>query len=145
MDPLVRIVLAIIITLIILVGILYAYCYFIGWTPFSYQRGQTVSFGSIDAKISHLRFKNVIFTVTVPGSQPVSKDVTSTLNNMAYAWVGANPPTSPSAPNILSLDLPLNPFSFVIKGFNDPATVSTPNTSQWQTATVSLNGTYKFI
>jgi hypothetical protein len=45
----------------------------------------------------------------------------------------------------LTLTRPLNPFSFVIPGFNDSATVARPDAPEWKSATVTLTGSWKTI
>lgn len=118
-----------------------AHYYFSGWTSFTFTSSGSSSappawprpgdaLTCTDA--SRLRFKGVTFTSAVPGAPAAS--VTAVLNGMAAAYRGATatPPTS------LALDAPLNPFSFAVPGFNDPATVAeagdTPTGPPWCTS-----------
>lgn len=132
---------AILIVLFILVLASFIWDKKIGLTEFGVGKGGTGSW-SVPAKkdISDLRFQQCIFTVTLPNKTVKSVNVSSVLNGMAEAYVG-----SINIPKTLNLIKPLNPFSFVIKGFNDVATVPDPSTPMWKNATVTLGGKYRVL
>lgn len=121
--------LAVICTLVITIGAAYVwYNYNGGWTKFNYSTGDLPSWTPAkDADISRLRFKDCIFTVTVPAGDS-SPSITKTanaapaLNAMALGFKGGV-----SNPASLKLVRPLNPFSFHIKGFNDKAVADDQN------------------
>lgn len=80
---------------------------------------------------SDLRFRNCIFTVTLgDGKTTQSLDVTNILNGMALQQkspvITTTTITSGSSKYqpTMTLVRPLNPFSFVINGFNDPTTLA---------------------
>ena len=92
--------------------------------------------------ISSLRFKGCTFTVTDPSGKQHSADVTAVLNGMTVAYRGA----TISIPRTLYLDRPLNAFSFVIKGVNDSATITSPTeASAWMNSATSLTGQSRTI
>jgi hypothetical protein len=133
--------LAAVITFLIVIIAAYMMYNYYNLASFSFTTGQpgtwTVPAGH---DVSDLRFIKCIFTVSVPGQTPVTKDVSSVLNGMAVAYTkSANPPTE------LSLISPLNPFSFVIPGFNDSATVKDPTIPKWTNAKVSLVGKVRIL
>jgi hypothetical protein len=123
------VLLAVIVVIVILVVAAYVWYHHTGWASFSYQTGDAPFWLPADgADLSRLRFKDVTFTVTRTG-QPTTRDVTAVLNGMAVAFTGgvSNPPS-------LTLVRPLNPFSFVIPGFNDRASVPDPTAAPWCSA-----------
>jgi hypothetical protein len=111
-------------TIAVLLLVAAAAWYHLGaWTPFTFSGGTdpgewTPAAGKSPAD---LRFRGCVFTVAPPGQTPHSADVTGILNGMARGLQGVK---GAGAPATLALDRPLNPFSFVIPGFNDVATVS---------------------
>jgi hypothetical protein len=76
--------------------------------------------------VSRLRFRNCVFTVKRGDGVTKTHDVTAVLNGMAVAYKGGY-----NNPQMLTLVRPLNPFSFVIPGFNDRATVADPSARPW--------------
>lgn len=128
-------IIAFIVVVVLIIFLSYLYYYRTGWTKFKFGRGSTVQWTTILPKnISQIRFKGCLF---VCGQN--TKDVTATLNNMARAHSSTTKQTT------LALDTPLNPFSFMITGVNDPATVPNPQTPAWQSTFCSLSGSYKII
>lgn len=122
-------ILAAVITLTLLVIAAFVWSR-IGWQQFSNQTGDSVSWQAAgSADVSRLRFRNCIFTVKRSDGATQSKDVTAVLNGMATAYAGG-----PNNPTELSLDRPLNPFSFLIAGFNDSTTVPDPTAAPWCSA-----------
>ena len=124
--------LAAIIVLVLAIVASYVWYNFTEWTEFSYNTGDDPSWtANNNADISRLRFKDCIFTVTRADGKVATLNVSPVLNSMAVAYksgsVGTNPPA-------LVLTRPLNPFSFVIAGFNDKLTVSDPTGAPWCTA-----------
>lgn len=103
-----------------------------GWNSFLCDNGQTCSW-SADA-VEDLRFRDVTFSVQLPNGESYSKDVTPVLNSMAVAYEGVKNSGS------LSLDRPLNPFSFLIPGVNDSKTVPDPTQGGWPNAVARLIG-----
>jgi hypothetical protein len=95
--------------------------------------------GSSRRGIDRLRFKGAVFTVTDPAGTVHTRDVTPVLNAMATAYRGA-PGTIPQT---LSLDRPLNAFSFVVPGVND--NVAAADLPQWAGAAVRLTGRVRVI
>jgi hypothetical protein len=116
-----------------------------GWTKFSFKTSDTASWQSTDK--SRLRFKKCIFTVTLEDKTTTkSKDVTSILNSMAVAYSDSSSGVDVTKP--LKLIKPLNPFSFVITGFNDKTAVQDPSLTPWRVAngaTATLTGNYRTI
>jgi hypothetical protein len=105
------------------------------WTPFTYNAGDTPAWTAASGKsVADLRFKACEFTVTLPNSTPQALDVTAVLNAMATAYKTATTPSGQSPKASLGLTQNLNPFSFVIPGFNDAGTVSSPSAPPWCTA-----------
>lgn len=103
-----------------------------GWKTFTFKSGDSVSWSAAASAngvsdTSQLRFKNVIFTISVgpPGNiHQYTKDVTAVLNGMAVAYKGTGGTTV--NPGVLSLDRQLNAFSFLVMGLNDANTVALP-------------------
>ncbi|MFA6166980.1 MAG: hypothetical protein WC700_10205 [Gemmatimonadaceae bacterium] len=122
--------LAAVITLVMLIVAAFIWSRFVGWQSFTNKTGDQVSWQAAgSADVSRLRFLDCTFTVVRSDGVVGSKDVTAVLNGMAVAYQdGSNNPT------VLSLDRPLNPFSFVITGFNDSATVADPTKPPWCSA-----------
>ena len=149
------VVVAVLIIVVLALGGAYAWWNFTGWSaPFAYQTGATPAWTPMkDSKgipqdISRLRFKGCVFTATRADGVSQSLNVDVVLNSMAVAFkpnvAGGTNPAS------LNLVTPLNPFSFVIPGFNDKATVPSPSVPLWSiTATpaakVSLTGQVRTI
>ena len=144
-------ILAVVIVLIALIAAAWGYSQ-MGWETFSYATGDTPSWsaaknggGYSPNGIGDLRFKNATFTLSVPGnggSTDFTQDVTPVLNGMAVAY--RNTPYDGNVnTGTLLLDSALNPFSFVIPGENDRATITDP--SVLSTATVTLTGRYKVL
>ncbi len=100
------------------------------WKSFNYQTNDIPTWNASD--VSLIRFKNCIFT---SGTQQI--DVTSVLNSMSNAYKGGNLLS-------LSLDRPLNPYSFVIMGYNDSNTIKYP-TTQLVNVPTTLTGYWKVI
>ena len=120
-----------VIVIIILIVAAYVWYNYIGWASFTYKTGDHPSWlPASGVSISRLRFKDCIFTVTRADKKVASLDVAPVLNAMAVAYKTSTSGT----PQELTLTRPLNPFSFVIKGFNDRATVSNPGVYPWCTS-----------
>jgi hypothetical protein len=120
-----------VIVIIILIIAAYVWYNYIGWSGFAYKTGDRPSWlPASGVSISRLRFKDCIFTVTRADKKVSSLDVAPVLNAMAVAYKTS----TVGIPQTLTLTRPLNPFSFVIKGFNDRATVSDPRVYPWCTA-----------
>jgi len=83
--------------------------------------------------VSRLRFKACVFTVVDPSGTPHTADVTAVLNGMAAAHAGSKSP-----PAALTLDRPLNAFSFLVPGVNDPASAADPGL--WANSKTTLGG-----
>jgi hypothetical protein len=133
--------LSIIIVVIIFIILAFVWDKFIGLTKFSAGKSSVVSWFVTGKKdITDLRFQECIFTVVMPSGVTKSVDVSSVINGMAAAYVG-----NAIIPQTLTLVKPLNPFSFVIKGFNDVATVPNPSTPAWKNAKVTLTGKYRIL
>jgi hypothetical protein len=123
---------ATIVLIVLILSAAYAWYNFTGWTAFSYKTGDSPSW--IPAKsedISRLRFKDCVFTVTRTDGKVATLDADPVLNSMAVAYKSGSINTNPAT---LTLTRPLNPFSFVITGFNDKASVPDPTVSPWCTA-----------
>lgn len=92
--------------------------------------------------VSRLRFKNCVFTTTDPGGVLHTLDVTAALNSMAVAYKSG----VQNVPKVLSLDRPLNAFSFRISGVNDYATVQPAAApADWANSAVTLSGKFRTI
>lgn len=110
--------------IVLLLVIAFLWWHFAGWSEFSFSAGDRPSWAPTGAhkNVSRLRFKDCVFSVQRAGDPaPTSRDVTGILNNMAIAYSRGNsrffvPSDFPAS---LSLDRPLNAFSFTIPGFND--------------------------
>jgi len=121
--------LATIIVIALVIVAAYVWYNYTGWAEFSNKTGDSPSWVPANgADISRLRFKDCIFTVTRGDGVSRSYDVTPALNSMAVAYRGGG-----GNPLSLTLTRPLNPFSFVIPGFNDRATVADPTAAPWCT------------
>ena len=132
---------AMIVAIVIVLAGAFAWYKFTGWKTFSYSTGDSPSWAPGGrGGISRLRFKGAVFTVTRADGIVKVHDATPALNSMAVAYEGGSV-TAPA----LTLTRPLNPFSFVIPGFNDSATVTRPNAPEWTTATATLTGSWKTI
>jgi hypothetical protein len=112
---------ALLITLILLFLFFFTWYHIYGWTTFSFAIGDDASWTARTGKdIRWLRFKDCVFTVTPTGGTAKTLDVTTQLNTMAKAYMGMDG-TIKNPPTVLSLSRNLNPFSFVLTGFNDTA------------------------
>lgn len=139
MQPGAAVILGLVIVVIVLIALAYVWYHHTGWAKFSNDNGDTVSWTSTTgAGISDLRFKDVVFTLNVNGVSH-TQDVTAVLNGMAVAY--KDTPNS----GTLTLDRPLNPFSFVIIGINDRDTVPDNQTPMWQSATATLAGYFRTV
>ena len=140
MSPGEAMIVALIVIIIIFVAISYGWYNFYGWKSFEFKTKNTVSWPSSTKKgIADLRFKEVIFSIKFPDGTHQSKDVTGVLNGMATAYAGQ------LNKGILTLDKPLNPFSFVIQGINDKSTVTNPSSNKWKKTTATLVGSVRTI
>jgi hypothetical protein len=119
---------SVIIVIILVIAAAYVWYYHTGWQSFNFKTGDSPSWSSSDGDVSKLRFDNSIFTVTRSDGVMRSQDVTEALNGMAVAYQNGT-----VAPGVLNLTGPLNPFSFVIPGFNDSQTVTDPTGPLWCT------------
>jgi len=118
---------AAVIVLVLVLAAAYAWYNFFGWAPFAYQAGDTPAWQPAgQAGLDRLRFKGCTFTVARSDGVTRTLDATPVLNAMAAGF--ADGPANPPA---LSLERPLNAFSFVIAGFNDRATVANPGAPPW--------------
>lgn len=130
MNKTLSVTIALILSFIILALIVIAWWFFTGWTKFSYKIGDLPVWAAQD--ITKLRFRNCIFTVTMNNGTAQHKDVSSNLDAMAAAYVGAK-----SIPPSIGLYTPLNPYSFIIDGFNDSKTVKNPYSQPYCAGPVS--------
>ena len=121
-------IVAAVIVLVIALAVAYYWYNYLGWKDFaSFSMGDSPSWtpdNQLD--ISHLRFKNCKFTVTLMDGSVGKYDVTPALNSMAMAYKNA----SSNIPKVLTLTQPLNPFSFAIPGFNDKSSLN-PSQPPW--------------
>ena len=117
--------------------------YKVGWQPFSFAQAAGAAPPSWSpsgtATVDRLRFRKVVFTVTPATGSPRSVDVSAVLNGMAVAYRDAV-----TVPDALSLVRSLNPYSFVITGFND-SSVTTGASDPLAGATAELSGVYRTI
>lgn len=119
--------LAAITVLALLIIAAYVWYNYTGWAAFSFKTGDAPAWTpAAQADISLLRFKDCVFTVQRGDGVAKSYDVTPALNGMAVAYRGGG-----ANPAALTLTRPLNPFSFVIPGFNDRASVPDPSAAPW--------------
>lgn len=139
MQPGAAVILGLVIVIIVLAAAAYVWYNHTGWAQFSNNNDDAVSWSSsASSGISALRFKSVVYTLSVGGVDH-AQDVTAVLNGMAVAYKNtANNGT-------LTLDRPLNAFSFVITGVNDRATVPDNQTPAWQSATATLAGYFRSV
>lgn len=111
-------ILGLVVVLVVLVVGAWVWYYATGWKSFEYKAGDTVSF--LPAKggtVAGLRFRQTVFTIVDRTGAPVrAEDVSQVLTGMAVAYDGAR-----RAPSTLTLARPLNPFSFTVRGVNDPS------------------------
>lgn len=127
MDTVPALALAAVILVLIAISVAYVWYAFTGWTAFSAATGDGPGWTPKNGSdISRLRFRDCMFVVTRGDGKTASLDVSPALNAMALGYKGGsnNPPA-------LTLTRPLNPFSFVIPGFNDPASVPDPTAAPW--------------
>ena len=130
MDSTPAAIIAATITILIVIVAVYVWYNFAGWKTFTYKTGDDPSWiPSTGADISQLRFKNCMFTVKRSDGKIRSLDVSVVLNSMAVGFKGGT-----NNPATLLLTRPLNPFSFVIVGFNDRRTVTDPTVLPWCTS-----------
>jgi hypothetical protein len=133
MQVALSLIIAAVVIIILLIIIAFIWYEFMGWGPFTGTNGSVMSWDSDD--VAAMRFKNCIFTVSRPDGTVATKDVSSILNGMAVAYEGSVKP-----PSSLALARPLNPFSFVIKGFNTVDVVPDPSIPLWANSKVTLTG-----
>lgn len=115
---------AAVIVLLLVVATAWGWWHLTGWKSFSYSIGDTVSWTAAEGSdVSSLRFKNCKFTSKKTTGDSKTIDVTAVLNGMAVAYEGADSTPGFSIPTTLPLVRALNPFSFIITGFNDVTTV----------------------
>lgn len=149
MEIVLAMVIAMLLTIIFAVGGCYIWFYYTGWTAFTHNTGDSPQWlPANDKDVSRLRFNNCLFTVTRADGVVGKLNVDVVLNSMAVAFKPNA--TSGTNPSTLNLVKPLNPFSFVIPGFNDKITVPDPTAALWcitcpQGATVSLTGEVRTI
>lgn len=87
-----------------------------------------------------LRFKDAVFTVEdLTTGDKWSRDVSGILDGMALGL------DARAAALGLSLDAPLNPFSFAIKGFNVADGDGAPPAASLQKSRTTLTGLYKYV
>ncbi|GFR88705.1 BA71V-E146L (J16L) [Elysia marginata] len=175
MRPVQAFVVGLLIVLVILVLVAYYWYHHTGWSSFNFEGvtpyvkkkasqclkngkcprpGQTCLNGlclsaatpswsaAKGHNISSLRFKDCIFTVIDPVGKKHSADVSVVLNGMAVAYRGA----STQIPSVLSLDRPLNAFSFQIPGVNDIGAVpSAAKAKAWVNCATSLSGLVRTV
>lgn len=126
--------------ILILLLITCSWYYFTGWESFSFYGQLPYSKDVLppswkSSHISKLRFKSCTFQIIdLKNKKTDFTDVTSILNGMAAAY------TDTAAPQVLSLDRPLNPFSFTITGVND-----NPKMHSWDNYSSSLIGKVRTI
>jgi len=143
MDHVTSYVLATVVVLVLLALSAYVwYNYLNTWNTIKETGGQVVVFDALMKTPAWIRFRNCKFTTTSPQGVTKTWDVTAVLNGMAAAH--PKNPTSMGSPTSLTLgggaQAPLNPFSFVLKGFNDVNTVTTAaESATW--AAVPLSST----
>jgi len=131
-------------TVVVLLIIIYIWYTMFGWTPSTFTTGQVASWTAPSGDTSSLRFRNMIFRVRTADGKTSARNVTAIVNKMAQAFDatgGVNTGT-------LTLDRPLNAFSFVIAGMNDRATIKTAAdkvASPLNHAPVSLIGSWRTI
>lgn len=132
--------------LVVLVAVVIAaavWYYKFGWQSYSYSQSAGAAAPSwspsTGATVDRLRFRKAVFTVTPTVGSPQSVDVSAVLNGMAVAYRG-----STTVPAELTLVRPLNPYSFVITGFNDSSKTS-GGTDPLAGATAELVGYYRTI
>jgi hypothetical protein len=133
-------VLSAIILIIILLAAAFIWHGRVGLTSFSFKTGDLPKWDGGVNDVTALRFLNTIFTVTMSDGTSKTLDVSPVLNRMTQAYVDVKNP-----PHTLSLVRNLNPFSFVIPGFNDVGSVPDPSTTKWTSAKVTLAGNLKVI
>lgn len=134
--------LALIIVLVIVLAAAFAWSR-TGWVPFSFTGGSLPGWTPTSGDISHLRFRGCAFRVNLTDGRSAAVNATPALNAMAVAY--RKRPATLALPAALVLDAPLNPFSFTIAGFNDPAAAPTPGVAPWRDAQTTLTGYWKTI
>jgi len=113
--------------LLLLIGAFAWYHWPGSWEAFEFYGGSRPAWPApAGEKVNSLRFEGCTFTTANPQGEKASFDVTPVLNGMAVAY---DVPLAPGMSNTLFLggsegqQIPLNPFSFVIPGFNDRGAV----------------------
>lgn len=139
MQLVLSLIIAAVVIIILVIAVAFVW-YEMGWQSFSGTNNSNMSWGGNGADVANMRFKGCIFTVKLPNGKTVTQNVTTVLNGMAVAYVD-----SPKPQSTLALVRPLNPFSFVIKGFNTPDVVPDPSVPLWANATVTLVGKVKTL
>jgi hypothetical protein len=118
---------AAVVVLTLLIAGAYVWYRYYGWAPFQFTSGDNPAWNAAGtADVSRLRFADAVFAVRLANGTTRTADVTAVLNGMAAAYEGGT-----SNPTVLTLTRPLNPFSFVIPGFNDAASVPDPTLPDW--------------
>jgi hypothetical protein len=121
---------ALLAVIVIVLVVAFGWYHYTGWTTFSYRVGESPSWTpSTGGDVSRLRFKDCVYTITRGDKVVKTQDVTPVLNSMAVSQKG-----NAKQPKALTLDRPMNPFSFVITGFNDRKSVPDPTVAPWCTA-----------
>ena len=149
MEPAAAYITAAVVVLLLLVAAAYAWYHRPSkWVQFSYAGGDKVSFSTGGLPINRLRFKSCVFRTANPAGTARQWDVTGVLNGMAAAYDVKG--ISKSALTLGgSQQIPLNPFSFKLGGFNDESVVDSAAASmQWGTvpaAATSLVGKVRLI
>ena len=116
--------------------------YSAGWRPFEWRTGSSPYWPAPGAGVAGLRFRRCTFAVERGDGARAAADVTAVLTGMATAYKGA---PAGATPPTLTLDRPLNAFSFVIEGFNDRASVPDPTLPAWRAARASLAGETRVV
>jgi len=139
-----RIILAIVVIIVVIIGLAYILNKYTGWQNFSMKKGENFQMTNIDStEISKLKFRSCIFTTTGKDGTTKTANVTSVLNGMVAAYDG-----NTNKNYIFKLDDPgLSPYSFQLPGFNDKD--NHPDTANWQfelpETKATLTGYYKLL
>ena len=149
MEAHLAIAVAAVVTALVALAAAFAWYHLTGWTRFSYATGDAPRWGAPPGGVGRLRFSRVEFAVTRGDGATGRTDAAPALNSMAAAYAGGGPAAA-AAPPALGLDRPLNPFSFVVPGWNDRAAVADPAAYPWATggprpATATLSGWWRAV
>ena len=142
MNLISSILISLVLTIIITIAIIFIYFISTGWKQFQFTTNQLPEWDAGSAGVERIRFMYCTFTIYRPDGTQMSKDVTGVLNGMAVAY---DVKEKTANPKTLQLTGKLNPFSFVIKGYNDPSVVSDPSIPSWANSNVSLVGRWRVI